>query len=373
MSAHLWLAIVLSAIPAAPAPSPVASAAQIEKLTADGKAEDAMQQGRASVKARPDDVDLRLALARALAAKARKASRVLDARLSKEDVARGQAMVPGVDLASLPLRVEYDTPLLEEAVLHLNFAIGKAGSRSDLRVFQCFLFTDAGRVDRARVAIQSALSALPKTKDLAKTMTAFGVERGKRGDLEGAATLLAPVAEAFPRDAAVLVDYANVLTRLNRKTDAYAAFDRATTLAPTDARYVRTKAMGAMLFRDFKRARDAFNAAFRLGQGEADELASYAASYGLDPESSSFLMRRLVQAAPTTDATVTALAEAFARAGTSGPGSEDALRLARKLMADQQFVLAIPVLDRLIRAGNDEAKTMLKTTYRELGSPRLAQ
>lgn len=375
MTLFLWLAVSLATIPASPAPGAAATAAHIDKLTQDGKADEAMQQGRAAVRVRPDDVDLRLALARALAAKARKASRVIDARLSKEDVARGEAKLTGVDLGAAPLRVDYDSALFEEAILHLNFAIGRAAKREDLRVFQCFLFTDAGRIERGRVAITSALAALPKTPALAKTMTSYGVERGKRGDAAGAATLLAPVAEAFPSDPAVLVDYANTLTRLGRKSDAYAAFDRATQLAPKDLRYIRTKAIGAMLLRDYKRARAAFDAAFRLGRGVADEFASYAAAYGVDPKASTLLMRELGTPAPSSDAAVTDLANAFARAGSSGAGSEDAMTLARSLVASQQYVLAIPVLDRAIQAspGNSEAKTLLQTTFRELGCAPLAK
>jgi Flp pilus assembly protein TadD len=375
MSLLLSLALSLATIPAAPPPSATASAGEIEKLTQDGKADEAIQQGRTAVKARPDDPDLRLALARALAAKGRKASRVVDARLSKEDIARGQARLSGVDLSSAPLRVDYDAALLEEAVFHLNYAIGKAGRREDLRVFLCFLFTDAGRIDRARVAITSAIAALPKTPALAKTMTAYGAERGKRGDAEGAAALLAPVAEAFPGEASILVDYANALTRLGRKSEAYAAFDRATQLAPKDLRFARTKAIGAMLLRDYKRARTAFDAAFRLGRGVADEFASYAAAYGVDPKASALLMRELGTPAPSSDAAVTDLANAFARAGASGAASEEAMTLARRLVDSQQFVLAIPVLDRAIQASpqNAEAKSMLKTTFKELGCEPLAQ
>lgn len=375
MGVLLWLAVSLATIPAAQAPAASASAAQIEKLTADGKAGDAMQQGRVAVRAQPEDLDLRLALARALAAKARKASRVVDARLSKEDIARGAATLSAADLAAAALKVEYDSALFEEAILHLNYAIGKAGQREDLRVFQCFLFTDAGRVDRGRVAITSALSALPKTPALAKVMTSYGVERGKRGDAEGAATLLAPVVEAFPGDAAVLVDYANVLTRLGRKREAYAAFDRASQLAPKDLRYARTKAIGAMLLRDYKRARTAFDAAFRLGRDVADEFASYAAAYGVDPKGSALLMRELGTPAPSSDSAVTDLANAFARAGASGAGSEEAMTLARRLVASQHLVFAIPVLDRAIQAspGNTEAKTLLQTTFRELGCGSLGK
>lgn len=378
MSALLLLAVYAAAIPI-PSPKPpaaaIATAAQVEKLTLDGKPDEAMQQGRAAVKAHPDDLDLRLALARALAAKARKASRVINAPLSKDDIARGEARLSGVDLTAAPVRVEYDSALFEEAILHLNYAVGKAGTREDLRVFQCFLLTDAGRIDRARSAIVSALAALPKTDVIAKRMTSYGAERAKRGDAEGAAVLLAPVAEAFPGNAAVLIDYANVLTRLGRKADAYATFDRATQLAPGDARYARTKAIGAMLLRDYKRARTAFDTAFRIGRGVADEFASYAAAYGVDPKGAAVLMRELGTPAPSSDAAVVDLANAFSRAGKAGPASDEAMALARQLISAQQYVFAIPVLDRAIQAspGNAEAKTMLKSTYKELGCEGLAQ
>ena len=48
-----------------------------------------------------------------------------------------------------------------------------------------------------------------------------------------------------------------------------------------------------MLLRDYPRARTAFDAAFRLGRGVADELASFAAAYGVDPKASALLMREL--------------------------------------------------------------------------------
>ena len=88
-----------------------------------------------------------------------------------------------------------------------------------------------------------------------------------------------------------------------------------------------------MLLRDYKRARTAFDAAFgRLGRGVADEFASYAAAYGVDPKASALLMRELGTPAPSSDPAVTDLANAFARAATSGAGSEDAMTLARRLV-----------------------------------------
>jgi len=375
MNVVLALALALASLPAAPDRGGTATAPQIEKLTQDGRADDAIDRGRTAVAAHPDDVDLRLALARALAAKARKVNRVVNVKMSQEDLDRGQITVPDAALGGAPVRVDYDAALFEEAILHLDFAIARAPKREDLRVFQCFLLTDAGRIDRAKAAIAAALLALPKTAATAKTMAAYGAERAKRGDFAGGAALLAPVAEAFPKDASVLVDYGNVLTRLGRKSESFAAFDRATQLAPQDVRYARTKAMGAMLLRDYRRAQGAFDAAFRLGRGVPDEFAAYAAAYGIDPKASAALMRELGTPTPSSDPSVADLANAFARAGTQGASSEEAMTLARRLVAAQQYLFAIPVLDRAIRANpkNTEAKTMLATAYRALGCEALAK
>lgn len=372
---NLLLVLALASTPAAPSHAIAATAPQIEKLTQDGKADDAISQGRDAVAAHPDDVDLRLALARALAAKARHTNRVVNVPMTKADVAHGGMSLEGVDFSAVPVRIDYDAEFLEEALLHLDRAILHAPKREDLRVFQCFLLTDADRIGRARVAIEDALRALPKTKALAKTMTSYGAERAKRGDAAGGANLLAPVAKGFPDNPAILVDYANVLTRLGKKSEAYAAFDRATALAPKEARYARTKAVGAMLLRDYPRARTAFEAAFRIGKDIADEFASFAAAYGVDPKAGATMMRDLAAPAASSDFALTDLAGAFARAGKKGPSSDDAMTLARTLVHSQQFVFAIPVLDRAMKSDpkNAEARTMLRDAYKGLGCESLAK
>jgi tetratricopeptide (TPR) repeat protein len=375
----LALALTLASVPqtAAPPPAnpPVATSQQLERLIRDGKADEAVTKGRPAVAAHPDDVELRLALARALAAQARHAKRQVNVTLSKEDTDRGEVKVKDADLRAATLRVDYDPAPFNEALEQLDVAIRRAPERLDLRVFQCFLLTDSGQIDRAKTAITNALQALPKNATTAKMMTAYGAERAKRGDPAGGAELLSPVAKAFPDDAAILVDYANVLTRLGRKYEAYNAFDRATLLAPKDARYARTKAIGAMLLRDYRRARSAFDTAFRLSHDEADEFTSYAAVYGLDPAASATLMRELVSPAASSEPQVVDLANAFVRAGKAGASSDEAMKLARSLLASQQFVFAIPVLDRAIKASpsNTEAKAMFQTVYRELGCESLAK
>jgi tetratricopeptide (TPR) repeat protein len=371
------LALLIASTAAAPPDhAAVATAPQIEKLIRDGKADDAMEKGRAAVAARPEDVDLRLALARALAAKARRVTRLVNVKVEADETAPGKAKVADEGKGPHPAVVDYDSGLLEEALLHLGFGIDHAPRREDLRVFQCFLLTDAGRIDRAKAAIEGALKALPKSASLAKTMTAYGAERAKRGDAAGAAALLAPVADAFPSNAAILVDYGNVLTRLGRKPEAYAAFDRATTLAPQDVGYARTKAVGAMLLRDYGRARAAFDTVFQIGHGIADKLASYAAAYGVDPKGAAALMQGIIGSDdPDVDPTVTDLAVGFAQAGYHGPSSDEAMTLARTLVHSQQYVLAIPILDRALkdRADNADAKSMLQSVYRGLGCPSLAK
>ncbi len=373
MLASIVITVLLAAIPqAAPRPA-TASAAEIEKLTIDGKAQDAVLKGRAAVAARPDDIDLRLALARGLGASARKVKRLVNVPLSEQDVAKGTAAVSAAELANAPSTVEYDPAMFEEAILHLNFGIAHAPARKDLRVLQCFLLTDAGRIDQAKIAIGAALRTLPKDPALAATMAAYGAERAKRGDPAGGATLLAPVAEAFPKDPTVLVDYANVLTRCGRKTEANATFDRVTVLAPHDVRFMRTKAVSAMLLRDYKRAQSSFDAAFREGRDAADQFASHVAAYGLDPTIAGKSMHQLGTSA-STDPSVASLANQFALAATKGAGSKDAIVLARTLASAERYVFAIPVLDRALKAdaGNADAKTMMKEAYTALGCPALA-
>ena len=375
MNVLLALTLVLATTPQASTNAADTPAAKIERLVLDGKADEAVTEGRPAVAAHPDDVDLRLAFARALAAKARKVNRHVDVKLTKDDVANGALTLKDADLKGAPVRVDYDPALFDEAIAQLEFAIKKAPQRVDLRVFQCFLLTDAGHIESAKAAIESTFASIPRSPYLAKTFTSYGAERAKRGDAEGAATLLAPVAHAFPGDPAILIDYANVLTRLGRKKDAYAAFDRVTEIAPHDVKYARTKAVGAMLLRDYPRARTSFDAAFRLSHDVADEFASHAAAYGIDPKTSVALMQRLAAPAPSSNPRAADLAGAFARAGKAGASSPEAMTLANTLLASQQFVLAIPVLDRAAKANpkNAEAAKMLKTVFVELGCERLAR
>jgi Flp pilus assembly protein TadD len=186
---------------------------------------------------------------------------------------------------------------------------------------------------------------------------------------------MAPVASAFPRNGAVQADYGNVLTRLGRKREADAAFDRAVAATPGDPRTARTRAVAAMMLRDYPRARGAFDALFRAGRSVDDQFASAAAAYGVDPKGSVDLMRALSAPAADADKGVADLANLYALAGKEGPGSAAALSLGRKLVAAQQLVIAIPVLDRAVKAspGNAEAKTLLSKVYTDLGAPGLSK
>src|SRR5262249_33765686 len=152
---------------------------------------------------------------------------------------------PTGNLNETPLQVTYDDALLEESIVDLDEGIKRAPKREDLRFFKCFVLTDASRLDRAKAAIEDTLTALPHTPDLAKTLTSFAADRTKRHDPEGGVMLLNPVVKAYPNGAAVLLDYGNMLTRLGRKKEADAAFDRAAALNPQDARFARTRATAA--------------------------------------------------------------------------------------------------------------------------------
>ena len=352
-----------------------ASPAEIDKLAKAGKIDDAIAQGRAAAAERPEDAETRMALARALATKSRRFNHVVNVKVSEEDLKKGEVKIPGANLGDSPLRPGYDASLFEEAQINLDAAIAAAPKRVDARALKCFLLTDAGRIDRAKAAIVDALAALPESRETATTLIAFGAERAKKDDLEGGAQLMAPVAAAFPGLPEIQSDYGNLLTRLGRKREADAAFDRAIAAAPNDERTARTRAVAAMLLRDYPRARGAFDALFRAKRSPNDQFASAAAAYGVDPKAAIDVMRSLSAPAAGADKAMSDLANLYALAGTAGAGSEAAMSLGRKLVASQQLVIAIPVLDRAAAANpkNAEAKKLLAQVYRDLGAPGLAK
>src|SRR6516162_6284125 len=369
------LAASLSAAPPAPTPPKGSPAAlDVEKKLRDGKLDEAIDKGRAAIKAAPDDVDLRLATARALGAKARQLTRTLNVKVTQEDLKKGSIKVPKSG-GEGPVEIGYDGALLDEALGHLDHAITLAPKREDLRVFQCYLLTDSSRIDAAKTAITGALAALPKTPDLAKTMIAYGAEREKHHDTLGSVALMTPVAAAFPKEAAIQADYGNALTRLGRKQEAYAALDKALAAAPADLRFARTKAAAAMLLRDFHVAQKAWESVHQASRQDADAVAAATAAYGIDPKASVALFNELATPSPSAQQAVLDLAQQFSAAGTAGPGSEAAMSLAKKLLADGQDLLAIPVLDRAMRSPKTaaKAKSTLVKLYDDFVCPELAK
>ena len=200
-------------------------------------------------------------------------------------------------------------------------------------------------------------------------------ERAKRGDLEGGVRLMEPVAAAFPAAGEIQSDYGNALTRLGRAPEAYAALDRAVKASPGDVRTARTRAMAAMLLRDFPRARREWDEVYRLTKIDGDGLASAAAAYAIDPKNSVALFRDIAVPTPSSNSGVGQVANLFALAGTAGPESEAAMSLARSLVDTRQTVLAIPLLDAAIRAtpSDPEPRKLLAKVFRSMGCDALAK
>src|SRR5262249_27354515 len=118
----------------------------------------------------------------------------------------------------------------------------------------------------------------------------------------------------------------------------------------------------------------AFDTAFRKSKTPDDQFASYVAAYGVDPKAAAGLMRDLALPAASADAGVADLANAFAVTATAGPGSPPAMSLAHRLVDSKQLLLAIPVLDRAVKANPKltEAQTMLAKVFSDLGCAKLA-
>lgn len=375
MHGLLPIGLALAFAMAAPAPTPPATASEIEALLSEGKLDEAVSRGREAVGANPSDPDLRLLLARALAARARRLERIPPPGAKAEDVTVGPLKVPhygGVEPSWL--RVVYEADAFEEAILHLDEGIRRAPARKDLRLAKIYLLTDASRISRAAAAIREAIRSLRGSEGLARELASFGAERARRGDDEAAATLLGVVASAFPSDAEVQADYGFTLARLGRKAEAYEAFDRAARVSPKDVRLLRMRANVALVYRDFALAMASFEAAFTASREDADRMGAAAAAYGIDPASSEPLFRELATEAASAVPGAADLASRFLAAIRSGPASAETLGLARELVSRSMELLAIPLLSRAVEADPSlaEPRAELARVYRALRYDRLA-
>lgn len=365
------LATLLLATAGATAPPAPAS---VDALVAAGKLDEAVTLARSEVLAKPDDVDRRFAAAKALAAKARRVEKVVQVQGSPSDLAAGKVKVTKESLDAANLSPTYDAAMYEEALLNLAEGIKRAPTRKDLRSLQLFLLTDGARLDRAAAALRDAIAKLPKAPGLASELARFGAERTLRGDAAGGAQMLGIVADAFPADAAVRADHGLSLARLGKKDEALAALDRAVASAPKDLRILRLRANAALILRDYPRARSGYDTAFATGKQDQDRFAAAVAAYGADPATSRDLFAELATPTASAPQAMLTLAGEFATAAAQGPGSTAASNLAKKVVDGKQELLAIPILDRYIRAkpADAAARERLAAVYRALGSPALA-
>lgn len=374
-SSVLAALLLLSALPASgtrgtePSEAP-SDPDEISTLLEEGRLDAAVAAGRAAVAVRPDDPELRLVLAKALASSARRLER-----------SGGEASSP-IPVETEGIRVEtptvtrvsvgYDAALYEEALLHLGEGIRRAPARADLRMVQCFLLTDGARIDRAAAAVRDAARALPRTPDLPMELARFGAERSNRGDDVGGARLLGEVVSAFPDHAGVRADQGMALARLGRAKEALAALDRAATLAPRDVRILRMRGAAAMALREFAAARAAYDAAFSASRDDADRFGAAAAAYGADPKLAAALFEELAVPAASAPQGLADLAARFAAAARSADRIRAETALAEELRAEGQELLAIPLLHRAAEAGSAGARETLSSVYVVLGMPALA-
>jgi len=345
--------------------------AAIDGLRERGKIVEAVAAGRSAVARDPDDADVRLALARALAASARQAQLRPGA---KTTTPVGDGMTVELPGASR-MEIGYQAAPFEEALVHLAEAIRRSPARADLRMFQCFLLTDGARVERAAAAIREAAEALPYDPSLPSDLARFGAERAKRGDLSGAVRLLGVVASRFPEDAAVQADHGMALAHMGRVPDALAALERAVAADPTDIAVRRKRATVALTLREFGKAEESYRAAFDLSRDESDRVGAAAAAYALDPERGASLFGEMSTAGASAPPGLAELASDFQDLSRSPTPARSELALARELRRRGHPLLAIPLLQRCLERGGetDEARRELAAVYTGLGMPVLAE
>jgi tetratricopeptide (TPR) repeat protein len=349
--------------------------AAIEALLESGRLDEAVAKGRAAVLAHPDDVEVRLAAAKALAARGRRVEKLVELSGTPSDLASGKVKITRETLEAGKITPGYEATYYEEALLNLTEGIKRAPVRKDLRSMQLFLLTDGARLDRAAAALRDAIAKLPREPGLASELSRFGAERTRRGDPAGGVQLLTIVADAFPQEGAIRADLGLSLARLGRKNEALSALDRAVAVAPRDLRILKMRATAALILRDYPKARSAYEAAFSAGKQESDRFAAAVAAYGHDPASSKELFQELATPTASAPPAMLTLASEFATVAAQGPGSAAASSLAQKVIGAKQELLAIPLLDRYLKAKPADAKARehLAAVYRALESPSLAE
>ncbi len=351
------------------------SPSEIGALIKQGKLDDAIAKGRAAVQAKPADPELRMALAEALAAKGRTIHRVMSTTVDGKDLVAGNVALPKLDPKNPPKpEIRYDPALYEEALKNVREAVKLAPTRTEIRLAECYLLTDAGDVDGGLQAIRDALAALPHSTDLGSDLAAFGVERAKRGDPRGGAVLLEPVAAAFPNDAAIAVDRGYFLGQAGKKAEAMKELDRAVRLAPTDLRILRRQTTALMLLREFKLARAGWQASFEVSREDGERLGAAAAAIAFDAELAKSELHDLGQPAASADEAMTGLASELLTAASSPAASTQSVSVAKKLAAEKKPLLALPILHRALAAnkGLKDAAALYAEIERSFGFTTVA-
>lgn len=122
-------------------------------------------------------------------------------------------------------------PHLERAVALTEDASGESRVHGLARVNLAMALDRLGRSAEADAAWESALRANAGRPEVALAAANYF---GRRGRWAAAATLLAPLANASPRDAALQRDYAHALVRDGRGGEALAPLERLMAMEPGD-------------------------------------------------------------------------------------------------------------------------------------------
>jgi Flp pilus assembly protein TadD len=365
IASAVFASAALALIPAAAG----SATAEIERLIEQDRLDEAIAAAREAVVQAPDDPDIHMALAQALATQGRDVMPVVTTEIDAADLTSGQHLLPFPRPGeNTEIDVVYDRDLFEEALSEVRKAIRLAPQRIDLRYSEGYLLTDAGEIQKAAAAILRTIESGSDRAGLASILLSYGNERVVRGDPAGGATLLGVVAKAFPDDMEVLAAYGTALAQAGRRDEALERLDRAAELGLRDREIQRQKGVVSLLFQDFGRAHSAYLRAHMLSRDPADHFGVAASQFGLDPKSSLPDFEELASLTAVVDPDGIALAREFLRA-ISRP--EYRIELARALVADQRGLLAIPVLARMLDDDPDhaEARGLMARIYHDTGFP----
>ena len=309
-----------------------AELASIQESIDGGQWDAAITAARALLEDEPDDAHARARLGTALLRKARTEEQVLDpARLERAKLANDAAAF--LDPSLFRTEVRYDEALRDEAEVELRRAVEEDESILEAYVGLATIYSETGDFTREKAVVTSAAQEFAGDEHAASLLVTFGEKHFRSAAYEEALQLLTPLAEAFPGNPAVAVDYSAALFASGKYERGVEILEKAAADGPTQGNMRRTLGQMYMFLLEWKKAADTF-ASLALEEPEDRRIPLHqaAALMPLDPAAAKKILEGLIATDPERAEQTTAIASNFLLILTEeNVPTDDLVRLASQL------------------------------------------